>query len=409
MAKSATLSAFFAPRPAKKKEEAPAPKRHSEESTSSTEAKELPAAKKSKAAEASGGRLRKNADASEASDDDADVLMSEAPAAPEAAAEAAAAEEPKEEEPKEEEPKEEEKKKAPVFASQATKTKPAEPAWASTGSVPYSAIASVFEAIEATTKRLEIQGLVRDLLGSVIAFAPGDLEAVLFLLCNKVAPAFENLEMGIGDSLLQKAVANSFGKSAKVVKAEYEKLGDLGIVAEEARKGQRFMNFGAKPKALNAAKVLAAYREICAISGSKSQDAKVGKMQKLMIAASPLEARYVTRGLQGKLRIGLAESTVLVGLAHAAARWPSPAAAADEEKRLAEEDEDPLEEHPTLDLGRETTGAQGAVALRRDARLRRAKAKRVLSTETVLVGAAQGCDGGQLQRLIPRSMSTHFG
>jgi len=112
------------------------------------------------------------------------------------------------------------------------------------------------------------------LLTEVIAFAPKDLESVLFLLCNKVAPAFDNLEMGIGDSLLQKAVAAAFGKDVKRVKEAYEQAGDLGTVAEGARRKQKFIGFGAKPKALQAAKVLATYREICAIAGSKSQDAK---------------------------------------------------------------------------------------------------------------------------------------
>ena len=371
---SATLKAFFAPKKSKA-----APKRASEESTSSTEAKDVaaPAAKKSKPEPAEpAGRLRRpDRAASEASDDD--ELMAAAPAAAKAApAEAPAAAKPAAAKPAAEAAKPKEKQ-APVFANPGAKASPAAPDWADAGCVPYAAIAAVFEKIEATTKRLEIQGHVRDLLGQVMRHAPGDLTACVFLLCNKVAPAFENLEMGIGDSLLMKAVAHAFGKNAKHVKGEYEKQGDLGIVAEDARKKQKTLSFGAKPKPLLAAKVLAAYREICAISGSKSQDAKIGKMQKLMTAATPVEARYVTRGLQGKLRIGLAESSVLVGLAHAAELWPTAAADAREDAAFANA-EAPPDAHESLDVGREITGAEAAAALRRDAALRRAKAKRVL-------------------------------
>ncbi|KAH8062795.1 DNA ligase [Aureococcus anophagefferens] len=372
---SATLKAFFAPKKSKA-----APKRASEESTSSTEAKDVaaPAAKKSKPEPAApAGRLRRpDRAASEASDDD--ELMAAAPAAAKAApAEAPAAAAPAAAAPAAAKPAAEaakpKEKQAPVFANRARRRQRRPTGRA--GCVPYAAIAAVFEKIEATTKRLEIQGHVRDLLGQVMRHAPGDLTACVFLLCNKVAPAFENLEMGIGDSLLMKAVAHAFGKNAKHVKGEYEKQGDLGIVAEDARKKQKTLSFGAKPKPLLAAKVLAAYREICAISGSKSQDAKIGRMQKLMTAATPVEARYVARGLQGKLRIGLAESSVLVGLAHAAELWPT--AAADARGRRVRECGGAARA-PRVARRREITGAEAAAALRRDAALRRAKAKRVL-------------------------------
>ena len=65
--------------------------------------------------------------------------------------------------------------------------------------------------------------------------------------------------------------------------------------------------------------VFAAFKEIASTSGSKSQDRKVRSIVGLLAAADREEAGYVMRQLQGKLRIGLAEQTVLVALAHAAA------------------------------------------------------------------------------------------
>ncbi|KAH8056706.1 DNA ligase [Aureococcus anophagefferens] len=278
---SATLKAFFAPKKSKA-----APKRASEESTSSTEAKDVaaPAAKKSKPEPAApAGRLRRpdrgvrgvgRRRAHGAAPAAAKAAPAEAPAAAAPAAAAPAAAKPAAEAAK---PKE---KQAPVFANPGAGVASGAD-WAARAAC--AAIAAVFEKIEATTKRLEIQGHVRDLLGQVMRHAPGDLTACVFLLCNKVAPAFENLEMGIGDSLLMKAVAHAFGKNAKHVKGEYESRATSA--SSPKRKKQKTLSFGAKPKPLLAAKVLAAYREICAISGSKSQDAKIGRMQKLMTAA----------------------------------------------------------------------------------------------------------------------------
>lgn len=52
-------------------------------------------------------------------------------------------------------------------------------------------------------------------------------------------------------------------------------------------------------------------------SGSQSQKWKVDKIKSLLVRAKGYEPKYIIRGLQGKLRIGLASTTVLASLAHA--------------------------------------------------------------------------------------------
>jgi DNA ligase-1 len=92
----------------------------------------------------------------------------------------------------------------------------------------------------------------------------------------------------------------------------------LGTVAQTCKSKQRTLGFGAKPKPLKVAQVLSVFREIAAISGSKSRGLKIDLIQGLLVKVqNPAETKYIIRGLQGKLRIGLAESTVLTSLAHA--------------------------------------------------------------------------------------------
>ena len=50
----------------------------------------------------------------------------------------------------------------------------------------------------------------------------------------------------------------------------------------------------------------------------QSQGKKVSIVTKLLAACQGEEAKYIVRSLEGKLRIGNAERTVLVALAHAA-------------------------------------------------------------------------------------------
>ena len=105
-----------------------------------------------------------------------------------------------------------------------------------------------------------------------------------------------------------------------MVKQKYKAEGDLGTVAQTCKSKQRTLMFGAKPKALLVTEVLQVFRDIANISGSKSQTLKADKIKKLLVKAQEsTETKFIIRGLQGKLRIGLAESTVLISLAHALA------------------------------------------------------------------------------------------
>ena len=49
------------------------------------------------------------------------------------------------------------------------------------------------------------------------------------------------MELGIGESLLMKAIANTTGRSVQQIKADVGTKGDLGTVAETSRGNQRTM------------------------------------------------------------------------------------------------------------------------------------------------------------------------
>ena len=191
--------------------------------------------------------------------------------------------------------------------------------WTEGTPIPYSTLTQTLRAIEAITGRLEIQGHLTNLFSECIEKYPQDLITLVYLASNSVAPAYECVELGIGDAILIKAVAEASGSNANVIKQKYEADGDLGTVALTAKGKQRTLGFGVKPKPLNAQEVLKVYRQIAAISGSQSQKMKVDMIKGLLVRATQKgdESKYIIRGLQGKLRIGLAQSTVLISLAHA--------------------------------------------------------------------------------------------
>ena len=52
-------------------------------------------------------------------------------------------------------------------------------------------------------------------------------------------------------------------------------------------------------------------------SGNSAQKFKTDKIKSLLVRAKGCEPRFIIRGLQGKLRIGVSSTTVLASLAHA--------------------------------------------------------------------------------------------
>ncbi|CAB3985626.1 DNA ligase 1-like isoform X1 [Paramuricea clavata] len=191
--------------------------------------------------------------------------------------------------------------------------------WKHKERVPYLALARTFQSIEDTSARLKITSTLCNLFRSVIALTPDDLLPCLYLCLNKLAPAYEGIELGIGDGVLIKVIAEATGRSAQQVKSEFGEKGDLGIVAEASRSTQRTMFAPAK---LTVATVYNKLKDIALMTGHFSVNRKVDKVKSMFVACRQSEARYLTRSLAGKLRIGLAEQSVLTALAHAVVLTP---------------------------------------------------------------------------------------
>jgi DNA ligase-1 len=187
------------------------------------------------------------------------------------------------------------------------------------------AIVNIFERVSAVSGRLEKENLFCKLFRAVILMTPSDLIDVVYLVSNTVAPAFEGLELGIGESLLVKAVCESTGRNKGAVEEEYNREGDLGVVAQNSRSNQKTLSFASKPTPLLASHVLKQFRLITQTKGDKAQQKKVEIIKGLMVKGQGAEVKYIVRALQGNLRTGSAKQTALVSLAQAFVHSPTPA------------------------------------------------------------------------------------
>ncbi|KAF6766052.1 DNA ligase I [Ephemerocybe angulata] len=135
------------------------------------------------------------------------------------------------------------------------------------------------------------------------------LQAV-YLCINRLCPDYMGVELGIGESLLVKAIAESYWpQSGGESRTDLKKEGDLGLVAMNSKNSQKTLF---KPKPLTLPFVFSKLKEIALTTGNASQAKKVGIITKLLAACQDVEAKYIVRSLEGKLRIGNAERSVLV-------------------------------------------------------------------------------------------------
>lgn len=98
--------------------------------------------------------------------------------------------------------------------------------------------------------------------------------------------------MGIGESILIKAVANATGRSAANIKKDMEKQGDLGLVAQNSKSNQKTMF---NPAALTLTFVFKSLKEISEITGTSSQQKKLDKINRLLVACTGSETKYIVR------------------------------------------------------------------------------------------------------------------
>ena len=238
------------------------------------------------------------------------------------------------EEDAEEKPETVKKARETIQTTLQTSGKDPYPDWKPGEAVPYAALCTTFSLIEMTTKRLQIMAHCSLFLRQVLRLTPDDLLPTIHLMTNKLAADYAGIELGIGESLIMKAVGEATGRSLSIIKQDQNEIGDLGLVAAKSRSTQPTMF---KPKSLTVRSVFNSLMGIATVqSGGGAQQRKVDGIKKLLSAADaantgkgskgiditedkggPSEAKFIVRALEGKLRLGLADKTVPVALAQA--------------------------------------------------------------------------------------------
>ncbi|MCL5263811.1 MAG: ATP-dependent DNA ligase [Chloroflexi bacterium] len=167
-------------------------------------------------------------------------------------------------------------------------------------------VAEAFQALEGTTKRLEMSRILASLFR---ATPKEEVDKLIYILDGRLGPPYTALDFGVDEKFLIVALADAARASRSRVEEIYKKKGDLGLAAEELLRGAgRGLNFREAFEALS---------RVAEATGPRAHERKTAIISDLLQRSSGLEARYIVRILQGRLRLGVGDAMVMDALSEA--------------------------------------------------------------------------------------------
>ena len=176
----------------------------------------------------------------------------------------------------------------------------------------YSEFVEVYERLSKTTKRLEKTDILSEFLKKL---SKDDDEEWIYLIRGKVLPDYDSREFGVSGQLIIKVISKASGVSSEIIGQKFNKLGDLGEVAEELMKNRKQAPLYSKK--LTVDKVFDNLRKLFDLDGKGSVDKKTSLIAELLTNSNGTEAKWIVRTVLGDLRIGVADSTLRDSLAEA--------------------------------------------------------------------------------------------
>jgi DNA ligase 1 len=164
---------------------------------------------------------------------------------------------------------------------------------------------SIFEEIESIDSRNEMTTRLVNLFSSLDT---KDAQIYTYLLQGRVAPLFVDKEFGFSEKSAIKALNNIVGRLDLQldVKNLREKLGDAGLVAQEIMKSKGYIS-----SKLNIQEVYEEFWRMIEVQGANSVKYKSEIFINLVMKSSPVDAKFITRIVSGKLRLGSSDKTLL--------------------------------------------------------------------------------------------------
>ena len=172
----------------------------------------------------------------------------------------------------------------------------------------FSRVVEYFEKMSLTSKRLELSDIYREL----VIESGDEYSMVLYLSKGMIAPDYEGIEIGLAEKTIMKTIRRITGVTEEEILKIYAREGDLGMVSQELSSRSKQRSFF--DEALTLRELFESLKKIALIKGSGTAAEKEKIFTDLMIRSKPVESKYIVRILQGRLRLGVSDSTILYAL-----------------------------------------------------------------------------------------------
>ncbi len=179
----------------------------------------------------------------------------------------------------------------------------------------FSYLVDTFEKMEQTTSRLMLTDHLVSLLKKT---SPSAIDKVVYLIQGKLYPDYEGIELGLAEKMVLRALSQSIaGLDIGSLSKAYRETGDLGDAASKiisAKKNKNQVSLFPSEK-MTVERLYLTLDKISRTTGPGSQELKIRLVSSLLNDSTAREARFVLKLIMGKLRLGIADYTVMDALA----------------------------------------------------------------------------------------------
>lgn len=177
----------------------------------------------------------------------------------------------------------------------------------------FDTLVETYNKLESTTKRLEMTDILTDLFK--IADSE-NIDKIIYMTQGKIHPDWKGEpEIGMAEKMVKETLIRITGLKKAKVESLVQSLGDIGLAAEEAMAKKTQSGFFSRQ--LSVVDIYNGLDNIARRSGTGSSKQKMDLLGSLLTDSSPLGARYLSRMVEGKLRMGIGDMTILDALAQA--------------------------------------------------------------------------------------------
>ncbi len=173
----------------------------------------------------------------------------------------------------------------------------------------FKELTDYFEKLEATASRLSLIEILSELFKKTPA---SEIEMITYLIQGRLAPFFVPLEIGMAEKTVAQSIANAYGIKREVALKSYQRLGDMGLVAQ-----QLSSKFKVQSSKLTVGDVFKILTEIANTKGEGTVDKRQTLLSELLKKLDGISAKHLVRIPLGNTRLGIGDPTVLDALATA--------------------------------------------------------------------------------------------